>query len=557
MDNLNMYREMEALLKMDSRYCMDDGTLIKNKIVSDALSLNPELLKQLLSHERLKKNFFSEMDGLLIFDKVKFQQFVMNKSFLPDSYTSYKNKVGLTTEDGRFISETSDVVLAWPYKDCMLEGGQTKEDAKRDEIFWSETLAPDEINRLTEPKAFTGFKRYDKEGEHEVKHLQPNDNLIIKGNNLLTLYSLRKKFAGKIKLIYIDPPYNTENDSFGYNDNFNRSTWLTFMKNRLLVARDLLTEDGAIYVQLDYHQVHYAKVLMDEIFKEENFQREIIWRIGWLSGYKTVDKNWIRNHDTILFYSKNKNSLDFIKHYIPRSEFKEIAKSKAEQYPIEDVWNGNEYDDLNSIAIVSFSGETVSKMLNPEDEVKGQKSEKLLDRIINAHLKKGDIVLDFFGGTGTTGAVAHKKGIQYILCEQLDKHVDIMLRRLQKVIQGEQSGVSKRNKWLGGGSFVYCELAKANQQFAEEIETAKNHDELKSIWLRMQKTGYLSYKINISTIDEKAAEFAELSMEDQKHFLMECLDKNMMYIPVSDMDSEEYAICAEDKHLTREFYKKA
>ena len=556
MDNLNMFRELEVLLKMDSRYCMDDGTLIKNKIVSDALSLNPELLKQLLSHERLKKNFFSEMDGLLIFDKVKFQQFVMNKSFLPDSYTSYKNKVGLTTEDGRFISETSDVVLAWPYKDCMLEGGQTKEDAKRDEIFWSETLAPDEINRLTEPKAFTGFKRYDKEGEHKVKHLQPNDNLIIKGNNLLTLYSLRKKFAGKIKLIYIDPPYNTENDSFGYNDNFNRSTWLTFMKNRLLVARDLLTEDGAIYVQLDYHQVHYAKVLMDEIFKEENFQREIIWRIGWLSGYKTVDKNWIRNHDTILFYSKNKNSLDFIKHYIPRSEFKEIAKSEAEQYPIEDVWNGNEYDDLNSIAIVSFSGETVSKMLNPEDEVKGQKSEKLLDRIINAHLKKGDIVLDFFGGTGTTGAVAHKKGIQYILCEQLDKHVDIMLRRLQKVIQGEQSGVSKRNKWLGGGSFVYCELAKANQQFAEEIETAKNHNELKRIWLQMQKTGYLSYKINISTIDEKAADFAELSMEDQKHFLMECLDKNMMYIPVGDMESEEYAFSEDDKHLTKEFYKK-
>lgn len=556
MDNLNMFRELEALLKMDSRYCMDDGTLIKNKIVSDALSLNPELLKQLLSHERLKKNFFSEMDGLLIFDKVKFQQFVMNKSFLPDSYTSYKNKVGLTTEDGRFISETSDVVLAWPYKDCMLEGGQTKEDAKRDEIFWSETLAPDEINRLTEPKAFTGFKRYDKEGEHEVKHLQPNDNLIIKGNNLLTLYSLRKKFAGMIKLIYIDPPYNTENDSFGYNDNFNRSTWLTFMKNRLLVARDLLTEDGAIYVQLDYHQVHYAKVLMDEIFKEENFQREIIWRIGWLSGYKTVDKNWIRNHDTILFYSKNKNSLDFIKHYIPRSEFKEIAKSEAEQYPIEDVWNGNEYDDLNSIAIVSFSGETVSKMLNPEDEVKGQKSEKLLDRIINAHLKKGDIVLDFFGGTGTTGAVAHKKGIQYILCEQLDMHVDIMLRRLQKVIQGEQSGVSKRNKWLGGGSFVYCELAKANQQFAEEIETAKNHNELKRIWLQMQKTGYLSYKINISTIDEKAADFAELNMEDQKHFLMECLDKNMMYIPVGDMESEEYAFSEDDKHLTKEFYKK-
>ena len=116
------------------------------------------------------------MDGIFIFDKVKFQQFVMNKSFLPDSYPAYKNKIGLTTEDGRFISDSREVVLAWPYKDCMLEGGQTKEDAKRNEIFWSETLAPDEINRLTEPKAFTGFKRFDREGEHDVEHVLPTDN---------------------------------------------------------------------------------------------------------------------------------------------------------------------------------------------------------------------------------------------------------------------------------------------------------------------------------------------------------------------------------------------
>ena len=195
MDNLHLYHELEALLKEDSKYRMDDGTLIKNKIVSDALNLNPELLKYLISNDNLKKNFFSELDEMLVFDKVKFQQFVMNKSFLPDSYTAYKNKIGLTTDDGRFISESREVVLAWPYKDCVLEGGQTKEDAKRDEIFWSETLAPDEINRLTEPKVFTGFKRYDRDGVHNVDHLRPTDNLIIKGNKLLTLYSLRKKYA--------------------------------------------------------------------------------------------------------------------------------------------------------------------------------------------------------------------------------------------------------------------------------------------------------------------------------------------------------------------------
>lgn len=556
MDNLHLYHELYAVLRMEDRFCTDAGELIKSNIETAALNLNPELIRLLLNNELLSRHFFADVDDIKVFDKVKFQRFIMNKEFLPDSYTSFKNKIGLTTDDGRFITDSREVVLSWPFKDCMLEGGQTKEDAKRDEVFWNETLAPDEINRLTEPKALTAFKRYDKDGEHEVERLLPNDNLIIKGNNLLTLYSLREKFAGRVKLIYIDPPYNTGNDEFSYNDRFTRSSWLTFMKNRLLVAKDLLSTDGAIYLQLDYHQVHYAKVLMDEVFGEDNFQREIIWRIGWLSGYKTADKNWIRNHDTILFYSKNNQALSFIKHYIPKDEFKEIATSSAERYPIEDVWNGNEYDDLNSIAIVSFSGETVSKMLNPEDEVKGQKSEKLIERIIRAHMKKGDIVLDFFGGTGTTGAVAHKMGYQYILCEQLDKHADIECRRLSKVIQGEQSGVSKRNNWQGGGSFIYCELSKANQNIVEQIEAATTKEQLAIIWQQMQQTGFLSYKIKAKDIDDNAETFEALGIDDQKRFLIECLDKNLLYVPLSDIDNDDYNVSEEDKRLTREFYIK-
>ena len=671
MDNLNMYRELESLLKMDSKYCMDDGTLIKNKIVSDALSLNPELLKQLLSHERLKKNFFSEMDGLLIFDKVKFQQFVMNKSFLPDSYTSYKNKVGLTTEDGRFISESREVVLAWPYKDCMLEGGQTKEDAKRDEIFWSETLAPDEINRLTEPKAFTGFKRYDKDGEHKVKHLQSNDNLIIKGNNLLTLYSLRKRFAGKIKLIYIDPPYNTGNDSFGYNDTFNHSTWLTFMKNRLEIATDLLAPNGIIFVQCDDNENAYLKVLMDGI-KKLKFINNIAVKMSEASGVKMnhakdrfpklkeyilvytrsqfdgfvdIDKykneEWDKENNLFLegMTQSTRNTLiDYeLKENITETDLASINTllSDIKIKPLASVLSAIEFSNEDEKRIwlfehsyqiiktagssslaqrvksnedrlpkgqdiaaftskkgvlfyylcdfnrntrqprlqILFADENIYK--NPCDfwqDIKttggianeggvnlpnGKKPEKLIYRIIKMTTLEGDIVLDFHLGSGTTAAVAHKMKRRYIGCEQIDSQIQKSKERLTNVILGDQTGASQWVNWQGGGSFVYCELAKANQQFAEEIETAKNHDELKRIWLRMQKTGYLSYKINISTIDEKAAEFAELSMEDQKHFLMECLDKNMMYIPVSDMDSEEYAISEEDKRLTREFYKKA
>ena len=563
----NLYHHLEqVVLRMDSRFCTEDGHLLKNNVVEAALALDPKLLHYLLADEKLKKQFFSDVDGVLVFDKIKFQRFVMNKQFLPDSYTAFKNKVGLTTDSGEFLSESREVVLSWPYKDCMLEGGQTKEDAKRQEIFWNETLAPEEINRLTEPKALCNFRRYDSKGEHEATVLRPDDNLIIKGNNLLALYSLRQRFRGRIKLIYIDPPYNTGSDSFGYNDSFNMSTWLTFMKNRLEIAKELLTNDGAIYLQLDFNCVHYAKVLMDSVFGKDNFQREIIWRIGWVSGYKTADNNWIRNHDTILFYSRNKDAMEFIKHYIPRSEFKSIAQGNSDRYPIEDVWNGNEYDDLNSIAIVSFAGETVSKLLNEEDEVKGQKSEKLIKRIIDAHVKEEDIVLDFFGGTGTTGAVAHKMGVQYILCEQLDKHIDIIKRRLQKVIGGDRSGISKAVGWnpqnpglLDGdkyahNSFVYCELAQANQQLVDEIMEAAQPSQLQKIWTMLQEKGFLSYKVTPKMINEHAEEFADLSLDDQKRFLIECLDKNMLYIPFADIDDTAFTLSDNDKLLTRQFY---
>lgn len=221
MDTLHLYHELEQLLRMNSRYCMDDGTLLKNRIVEDALSLNPRLIKLPLDNDKMKVVFFQDVDGVMVFDKIKFQRFVSDTQFLGGSYTMYKNKIGLTDENRRFISESREVVLSWPYKDCVLEGGQTKEEAKRNEIFWNETLAPEEVNRLTEPKVLSHFKRYDKDGEHEVDHLSGNDNFIIKGNNLLALHSLKKKYEGEVKLILIDPPYyfskTKPSDTFCYN----------------------------------------------------------------------------------------------------------------------------------------------------------------------------------------------------------------------------------------------------------------------------------------------------------------------------------------------------
>ena len=557
---MKLYETLEKQLKKEPNFVTDNGELKKWVVLNKAQNFDEELIGLLLENADLKEKFFVRVKGTLVFNQNLFVQFLEQKNYLNDSYTQYKNKVGLTI-DGKYLKQRNEVALVWPFKDCILEGGQSREEDKREEIFFNEILAQDEITQLLEPKVLTNAKRIDKDGEKPLDQFNRNDNgtitdnLIIKGNNLLALHTLKEEFAGKVKLIYIDPPYNTGTDSFGYNDNFNRSTWLTFMKSRLQIAKTLLSNDGAIYVQLDYHQVHYLKILMDEVFGEKNYQREIIWRIGWLSGYKTADNNWIRNHDTILFYSKDERQLKFIKNYIPKSEFKSIASSNAERYPIEDVWNGNEYDDLNSIAIVSFSGETVSKMLNSEDEVKGQKSEKLLERIIKAHTEEGEIVLDFFGGTGTTAAVAHKLNRQYIIIEQLEKHIDICVRRIKKVIGGEQSGISKRNNWQGGGSFVYLKLKKYNQAFIEQIASASSATQLLEIWEQMKAKSFLNYNVDLKKQDEHLEEFKTLSLAEQKQHLCELLDKNQLYVNLSSLNDADFACTEEEKKVTQNFYQ--
>lgn len=338
---MKLKEELKKLLSNNKRF-VSDGKILKNKVVESALKLDKDLIKLLLSNEIIKEHFFIDVDETLIFDKEKFMKFVDNKEFLPDSYTSFKNKIGLTAS-GNYISQNKEVVLAWPYKDCILEGGQEKSDEKRKEIFHNEILASDEIDRLLDPKVFTKFKRIDRNGEHEAAEIKKTDNLLIRGNNLLVLHSLRKKFAGKVKLIYIDPPYNTGSDDFQYNDNFGHSTWLTFMKNRLIVAKELLRDDGAILVHCDYIEEAYLKILMDEIFHRENFINLITVRDSHPSGLKlsAKEKTIIKTKSTILVYKKNNILINPI--YQKRSDwdthfnlFIDIENSKLTKYPLLD-----------------------------------------------------------------------------------------------------------------------------------------------------------------------------------------------------------------------------
>jgi len=553
------YSKLEKLLKKDSRFIDQEGDLLKSNVIDAAYKADKKLIELLLTQREFKAKFLSKIKDVWVFNINDFVGYIQDKNFLADSYTKYRNKIGLNIGE-KFLNEQKEVALVWPFKDCVLEGGMTKEDEKRKEIFFNEILAQDEIDKLFSPKVLINWKRYSQKGEEKVKELKRDkdgiirENLIIKGNNLLTLHSLKQQFQGKVKLIYIDPPYNTEgvDDSFKYNDSFNHSTWLTFMKNRLEVARDLLTEDGAIYVQLDFNEVHYCKIIMDEIFGRDNFQREIIWRIGWISGYKSADNNWIRNHDSILFYSKNKNNLNFYKKYISYSKNyirRDGSKPDGEGYPYEDTWNCNELDQLNSIAIISFSKEKVGSF-------KGQKNEALIQRILEAHTKGGDIVLDFFSGTGTTASVAQKIGRQWIMIEQIDGQVNKQIKRLRNTIKGDKTGISKAVNWRGGGDFIYCELMKYNEQFVEKIRKAKSTKELLKIWEEMKEKSFLNYNVDIKKFDETIDEFKRLPFAKQQRTLFDLLNKNQLYVNLSEIEDKEFKVNTKDKKLNKEFYKK-
>ena len=625
-DAADMLERLRWRLRDELRYCTADGVLIKNAIVEDALAMRPQLLQLLLGNDPddpLRRNFFAEVAGVQVFDKVRFQRFVMNKRFLADSYTAFKNKIGLTTDDEHFLADSHEVVLTWPYKDCILEGGQTKDDARRRETFWSEILAPDQITQLTAPKALTNFKRYSSDGvQTEGIQLRDDDNLIIKGNNLLALYALCERYRGRIKLIYIDPPYNTGNDSFGYNDSFNHSTWLTFMKNRLTVARDLLAPDGVIFVSLDDNEAHYCKVLMDEIFREENFLNDVIW-----NSTKSVTNTALISvsHTHNLVYFKNKEY--FIKN---RTEFRLAENGEGFSNPDNDprgVWKADpfqvggwrpnqQYEIVNPKTGKSyFPNEGCSwkndykkfqelladnrivfgttgdagpqrKRFKFEAEERGRvaktiwedvgtttngtqhlkkmfgsmvfsnpKPESLIQRVIELSTEEGDIVLDYHLGSGTTAAVAHKMGRQYIGVEQMDYIEDIAVERLRKVIAGEQGGISKSVDWQGGGDFVYCELASANQAYIDKIQRAETEEKLLDLWEEMQQRAFLSYKVDPRDYSTLSKELTDLSLEGLRHFLIDVLDKNLLYVPLSELESSEYSnLCAEDRRLTHIFY---
>lgn len=526
---------------------------------------------------------------------------------------------------------------------------------------------------MLSPKVFTNAKRYFKDKTEENITFNENDNLIIKGNNLIALASLLKRYENKVKCIYIDPPYNTGNDSFNYNDSFNHSTWLTFMKNRLELARRLLRDDGVIFVQIDDNEQAYLKVLMDEIFGRENFVRDIIWLKG---NAQNDSKDIQKNHEYICVYAKNKelSPIYFIQEKSKEKVFKDENNDKfyyraagittggaggnlnarpnlgfsiyfnpstndfiaVEDYDkekaktsndISEVYKDNKklifsgyviirppkkdnllgrwswsFDKFNNEkekiliektkngysvykkefvneklvqkddsgqfyilrnkenppkSFIDFVGSSVGtnelKKLFNSKIFTNPKPEKLIQRILEISTQENDIVLDFHLGSGTTAAVAHKMNRRYIGVEQMDYIENVTLKRLKKVLGGENGGISKAVNFKGGGSFVYCELKDdANALIDEILKT--NESNIKSLKEKIYQDERILPIISQDELKKHDKEFEKLSLDEKQKALITLINKNKLYVNYSDIDDEDYGVSEAERSFTKSFY---
>ena len=630
-----------VLEQFDNKYITDTGVLKRNNVIEDLDKYDRDLMTALLSDELIHNSYTEKIAGVEVFKLNQFIEMLEFKSYWEDSYTKYSNKIGLTA-GGKFIDESADVVLDFPFKDTVLKAGMSKEDlensADADEPFLNEVIAKTEIDELLEPKILVNAKKFDGSGEANIASISNDDNLVIKGNNLIALHSLKKRYAGKVKLIYLDPPYYFDttkpSDAFMYNSNFKLSSWLTFMMNRLEIARELLSDDGAILLSISENGQAYLKLLMDSTFGKENFVENFIWRntdnadsiskkscsgVEYIHAYekiKDLSKKWIgkdtENGDAPLLNNGNGITKKF---FVPGSVHFNIADGiytagvygNVEVLEDLEVKNGKNANTLVMNGRFKWSQETIKKEIengtyfivksdkfsirfqrknaNPmapekfieerylskifgvgtnEDATSHLKSlgidftnpkpESLLAFFIRAITDENDIVLDFFMGSATTQAVAMKMNRQFIGIEQMDYINTVSVPRLQKVIEGEQGGISKDVNWQGGGSFVYAELMEKNQGYLEDLQKAQTVAELMSVYGRMKENADIDFRLDLDKFEKEIEQFT--SLDDRRRELIRILDKNQLYYNFANIDDENVRdlISDSDYHFNKSFY---
>ena len=650
MEKQTFHTKLTELLNNSDYFDDESEELLRARLIDHAYQLDHNLIRLLSTDNEIADEFFEEIDGRWIFNYNTFVDYVNRHEFLPGSHTKFRNKIILNVDD-KSLTERGEVSLVWPYKDCVLKGGQTKEKENEnpEEIFFNEVIAQDEINRMLHPKVFTNWKRHTATAEHEVTEIQRDENgtirenLFIKGNNLIALHTLKQQFRGHVKLIYIDPPYNTggEANIFTYNNTFNHSTWLTFMKNRLDVAKLLLRDDGFIAITIDHYELFYLGALADEIFGREN-RLGIITIINRPQG-RQFAKFFSVTNEYMLVYSKNKDrsifnevvlTSDKLEEY-DKEDDKGIFKSVPLMYSrfVENKMSKNPQQhfypiyvskDLTEITLSKVDGyyevlpinnkrkicwkvkkDSLKKKLKGEHEYFAEKDEngavqiyekyregrgvkikthwedsrynstengtELLKRVLGYKPKfsypkslyavldtlklmtvDNDIVLDFFAGSGTTGHAVlelnkqDNGNRQFILVEQLEEHVAVCKERLGKVIVQED---------IADGNFLYCELMEYNEIFMKRIQSAQSSEELLDIWRDMSNESFLKWYVKPEMPAEAKDHFIAINdVQEQKRCLADLLDKNQLYVHLSEIEDEKFDVSEADKALNKKFY---
>lgn len=666
-----------ALVSFGDKYFVAEE-LNRSKLTDDLRNYDEALLSKLFEVDFIKQHFIKEVAGQKLFQIEQLEEAVLYNDYWDTSYTKYENRVGLASK-GKFLQDSQDVVLDFPFKDGVLTASMTKEDNEDgyDDAFLNEVIEKDEIDRLFDKKVFVNSKRYDKNGDSVVTEFnEDTDNLIIKGNNLLALHAIKEKYAGKVKVIYIDPPYNTGSDSFLYNDKFNHSAWLTFMKNRLEVAKELLSNDGMIFVQTDDKEHAYLKVLMDSIFGQIKYLNTVIIKAKASSGASGggEDKRLKKNVEFLLVYANENAQIKIQQKPFLLSEYIAERKEQGKSFAYSNVLInegtlskiGETLDGRGEVIelydVTGYETKSVSKLAKEEniseeeiyvkyldkiyttenaqtsirDRVRdavqddgytiaryvpvsgknkgkvtdvgfigttkrlisflsgtsyveegiayktekagtlwediswssikneggvelsnGKKPEKLLQRIIASGSEEKDIILDFFMGSASTQATAMKMNRRFIGIEQMDYINEVSVSRLQKVIAGEQGGISKDVNWQGGGSFVYTELMPKNMGYLQDIIHAKTLDDLKVVYNRMlegtdtMEPADISFRADLSKIDWLQG------FDENKRLLVKLLDKNGLYYNYSEIDDKNVRdlISDEDYTFNKNFYE--
>lgn len=639
--NTNILNEIRNVLNGIERYWIDEK-LAKQMVIEDLRNNDSNLISKLLSNQIINETYVQDIDGYKIFDKEAFISMLRYKNYWQDSYTKYANKIGLTS-DGKYLNYNSDIVLDFPFKDCVLEGGMTKEDSilKNDEKFYNQIIAKNEIDALLAPKVLKNIKKINKDGIYTNIKIKDDDNLIIKGNNLITLHSIKNKYKSKVKMVYIDPPYNTQSsaNTFYYNNRFNHSSWLTFMKNRIEISKEILSNDGIFVVAIDDNELFYLGVLLDEIFRPEN-------KLGVISvvhnpGGRQDEQFFPTAHENMLIYAKDIEKVTLNNLPISDEKIKQFNKkdkygryktrnfrrsgnnSRMEDRPklyypiyfnqktgnlqleenegsikllpidsngikrcwrwsketflkrkdkyIEIVNNNKKFDLFVKERESDYEGEKPKTIWN-KSQYTGQtatyhlknlfkdkvfsypKSEFLMKDIIAICSNPKDLILDFFMGSATTQSVAHKMNRQYIGIEQMNYINTVSVPRLQKVIAGEQGGISKDVDWQGGGSFIYAELAKENQEIVDKIISSNTKEELSQQINNLLDNGVLNYEVDFNEFTNTKKEFNELKLEDQKEVLIRVLDSNQLYVNYSDIEDTAYNFTEDEIAFNHSFY---